>query len=75
MEYRTLGKTGLKISRMGFGRIPTQKIDEDGTIKLLHTIMKTVIIYIDSAREYLDSEQYIIYGLNRISDTYALETK
>ena len=29
MEYRTLGKTGLKISRMGFGGIPIQKIDED----------------------------------------------
>ena len=31
MEYRTLGKTGLKISRMGFGGIPIQKIDEEGT--------------------------------------------
>ena len=36
MEYRTLGKTGLKISRMGFGGIPIQKIDEEGTKKLLH---------------------------------------
>ena len=27
MEYRELGKTGLKISRMGFGGIPIQKID------------------------------------------------
>ncbi len=31
-----LGKTGLKISRMGFGGIPIQKIDEEGTKKLLH---------------------------------------
>ena len=29
MEYRTLGKTGLKISRMGFGGIPIQKIDDE----------------------------------------------
>ena len=27
MQYRVLGKTGLKISRMGFGGIPIQKID------------------------------------------------
>ena len=27
MEYTTLGKTGLKISRMGFGGIPIQRID------------------------------------------------
>ena len=26
MEYRVLGKTGLKISRLGFGGIPIQRI-------------------------------------------------
>ena len=31
MEYRILGKTGLKVSRMGFGGIPIQKIDAAGT--------------------------------------------
>ena len=30
MEYVTLGKTGLKISRMGFGGIPIQRIDAAG---------------------------------------------
>ena len=30
MEYTTLGKTGLKISRMGFGGIPIQRIDGRG---------------------------------------------
>ena len=28
MEYRELGKTGLKISRLGFGGIPIQRIDQ-----------------------------------------------
>ena len=27
MEYTTLGKTGLEISRLGFGGIPIQKVD------------------------------------------------
>ena len=49
MEYRTLGKTGLKISRMGFGGIPIQKIDEEGTKKLLHTMMKRGINYMYSS--------------------------
>ena len=31
MEYRVLGKTGLKISRLGFGGIPIQRIDAEGT--------------------------------------------
>ena len=38
MEYKTLGKTGLKVSRMGFGGIPIQKIDEEGTRKLLQDL-------------------------------------
>ncbi len=40
MEYKTLGKTGLKVPRMGFGGIPIQKIDEEGTRKLLQDMVK-----------------------------------
>ena len=31
MEYVTLGRTGLNISRLGFGGIPIQRIDGEGT--------------------------------------------
>ena len=75
MEYRTLGKTGLKISRMGFGGIPIQKIDEEGTRKLLHEMMEIGVNYIDSARGYTVSEQYIGYGLEGIRDKFVLATK
>ena len=36
MEYTTLGKTGLRVSRMGFGGIPIQKVDASVT----HTLME-----------------------------------
>ena len=75
MEYRTLGKTGLKISRMGFGGIPIQKIDEEGTKKLLHEMADKGVNYIDSARGYTVSEQYIGYGLEGIRDKFVLATK
>ena len=75
MEYRTLGKTGLKISRMGFGGIPIQKIDEEGTRKLLHEMMEKGVNYIDSARGYTVSEQYIGYGLEVILYKFLLATK
>ena len=75
MEYRILGKTGLKISRMGFGGIPIQKIDEEGTKKLLHAMADKGINYIDSARGYTVSEQYIGYGLEGIRDKFVLATK
>ena len=35
MKYTTLGKTGLKISRMGFGGIPIQRIAAEGPKKLM----------------------------------------
>ena len=31
MKYTTLGKTGLRVSRMGLGGIPIQRIDAEGT--------------------------------------------
>ena len=50
MEYRILGKTGLRVSRMGFGGIPIQKIDAAGTKVLLHRLMDAGVNYIDTAR-------------------------
>ena len=50
MEYRILGKTGLKISRMGFGGIPIQRIDAEGTKTLMHKLLENGVNYIDTAR-------------------------
>lgn len=60
---------------MGFGGIPIQKIDEEGTRKLLHEMMEKGVNYIDSARGYTVSEQYIGYGLEGIRDKFVLATK
>ena len=35
MEYRVLGKTGLRVSRIGFGGIPIQRIDAEGTKEII----------------------------------------
>ena len=45
MEYRILGKTGLKISRMGFGGIPIQKIDAAGTRELMLKLKEAGVPY------------------------------
>ena len=45
VEYRTLGKTGLAISRLGFGGIPIQKIDAEGTKTLVEMLKKTAKIF------------------------------
>ena len=63
MKYTTLGKTGLKISRMGFGGIPIQRIDAEGTKKLMKQLAEEGVNYIDTARGYTVSEEYLGYAL------------
>ena len=75
MEYVQLGSTGLRISRMGFGGIPIQRIDAEGTKALMHKLVEAGINYIDSARGYTVSEEYIGYGLEGIRDKFVLATK
>ncbi len=75
MEYRILGKTGLNISRMGFGGIPIQKIDAAGTKALMHALLDTGINYIDTARGYTVSEQYLGEALEGIREHFVLATK
>ena len=75
MEYRILGKTGLKISRMGFGGIPIQRIDAEGTKALMHRLLENGVNYIDTARGYTVSEEYLGYGLEGIREKFILATK
>ncbi len=75
MEYKILGKTGLKISAFGFGGIPIQRIDKEGTRVLMHALKDKGVNYIDSARGYTVSEEFIGYGLEGIREHFVLATK
>ena len=75
MEYRILGKTGLKISRLGFGGIPIQRIDAEGTRALMHRLMDAGVNYIDTARGYTVSEAYLGEALEGIREHFVLATK
>ena len=75
MEYRILGKTGLKVSRMGFGGIPIQKIDAEGTKVLMQQLAATGVNYIDTARGYTVSEEFLGCALEGIRDKFILATK
>ena len=75
MEYRILGKTGLKISRLGFGGIPIQKLDGEASKKLMHQLKDAGINYIDTARGYTISEENLGYGLEGIREHFIIATK
>ena len=75
MEYRVLGKTGLEISRLGFGGIPIQKIDAEGTKVLVGELVDKGVNFIDTARGYTVSEEYLGYALEGVRDKFVLATK
>ena len=75
MEYRILGKTGLKISAMGFGGIPIQRIDAAGTRVLMEKLVEAGVNYIDTARGYTVSESYLGEALEGLRDKFILATK
>ena len=75
MEYRILGKTGLEISRLGFGGIPIQKIDNEGTKTLIGELVKAGVNFIDTARAYTVSEEYLGYALSGVREKFVIATK
>ena len=56
MEYTNLGNTGLKVSRLGFGGIPIQRITQEEATALIRKLPEYGINYIDTARGYTVSE-------------------
>ena len=75
MKYLELGKTGLKISRMGFGGIPIQQSSQEDVTRLIAHLHKNGINFIDSARGYTISEERIGIALEGIREDFVLATK
>lgn len=59
MEYSKLGKTGLNVSKMGFGGIPIMRVPEKEAVEIVSKAIDSGINFIDTARAYTDSEQKI----------------
>ena len=77
MQYVPFGNTGLTVSRVGFGGIPIQRIDEEGTAKLFEKLLECGVNYIDTARGYTVSEEYIGFAMETLGcrDKLFLATK
>ena len=75
MEYKILGKSGLKISRLGFGGIPIQRIEAGDTKPLMRQLLDAGVNYIDTARGYTVSESYLGEALDGIREHFVLATK
>jgi hypothetical protein len=59
MEVRTLGRTGLKVRRLGFGGMTIPHVDDDQAVATIHKALDLGVNFIDTARVYGDSERKI----------------
>ncbi len=75
MKYTTLGKTGMKISVIGLGGIPIQKTDIAGVKSVLDACEEMGINYIDTARAYTVSEEYLGAALEGRREKFIIATK
>ncbi|NQT88472.1 aldo/keto reductase, partial [bacterium] len=66
MQYATLGRTGLKVSRLGFGamRLPMNgdRVDRELAIPMIHRAFESGVTYIDTAVGYCESDSQRVVG-------------
>lgn len=75
MEYRELGKTGLRVSRIGFGGIPIQRVEPAAAGALVDALVAHGVNFIDTARGYTVSEARIGAALEGRREAFVLATK
>ena len=59
MEKIRLGKTGMMVTRLGFGGIPIQRLTEDAAVAVVKRCLDLGINYFDTANGYSTSEERI----------------
>ena len=75
MRYVELGRTGLKCAVVSFGGIPIQRSDAANTLAVVDALEKYGINYIDTARGYTVSEEYLGAALKGRRERFILATK
>ena len=75
MRQVTLGRTGLKVSELGFGGIPIMRLSTDEAVRLVDHCRARGITFFDTANGYNDSEAKIGQALSGHRDQVVLATK
>ena len=75
MEMIRLGKTGLTVTKNGFGALPVQRVDMETAKIILRKAYENGINYFDTARAYTDSEEKIGYALSDVREKIIISTK
>jgi predicted aldo/keto reductase-like oxidoreductase len=70
-----LGSTGLEVTRLGFGGIPIQRVEEARAVDVVLHAIETGIDFIDTSRMYSTSEGRIGKALKQTDKKVVLATK
>lgn len=66
MRHTTLGRTGLTVSRLGFGamRLPMKdgRVDRDLAVPMIHRAFEAGVNFIDTAVFYCDKDSQVVVG-------------
>jgi aryl-alcohol dehydrogenase-like predicted oxidoreductase len=77
MEYRTLGKTGIEVSRLGMGGLFVSEVGGpfEQAKQAVHRALALGVNYIDTAPGYLNSEEVLGRILEDVDAPFVLSTK
>ncbi len=79
MQYRTLGRTGIKVSPYGLGALmfatSIGNPDPDDSVRVIHKALDAGINLVDTADGYGDSEEVVGKALKGRRDSVVLATK
>ncbi|MGD9046413.1 MAG: aldo/keto reductase [Anaerolineae bacterium] len=68
MKTTTLGRTGLQVSRIGFGGIPIQRVSEEEAVRVVLRCIELGVTFLDTANAYSNSEARIGKALAALPD-------
>lgn len=75
MDVVTLGRTGITVSKNGFGALPIQRIGKEDAARLLQKAYQSGIRFFDTARFYTDSESKIGCALGDVREELYIASK
>ncbi len=75
MDKIRLGRSGLMVTRIGFGGIPIQRLSEEDAISLVRRCLDLGINFIDTANAYSNSEERIGKAISGRYEGTILATK
>jgi aryl-alcohol dehydrogenase-like predicted oxidoreductase len=75
MQKRKLGKTGLDVTQVGFGGIKLPQVPEAQAAEALNAALDLGINFVDTARNYQDSERKIGSAIGHRRKQFILATK